>query len=269
MDTHPKCFVIMPITTPSSFVELYNDGDHFNHILQHLFMPAIEKAGFETVSPKSTGSNLIHADIISNLSNCELVLCDMSILNPNVFFEFGIRCALDKPIALVKDDKTEAIPFDTGIINFLTYHSIPTWNFSEEVERLSKHIKDSYEKSKGRNALWKYFGVDQIGAFSPETVTPDDKLDFIIQKLSENKVLIDPRESAFSKLSRQEKHVLLLVSEGKTNRDIANILELSDGTTRNYVSSVLDKLGLSNRAEAAAYAISNGLRELLENKDAA
>lgn len=84
MDPNPKCFVIMPITTPASFTELYNDGDHFNHILQHLFMPAIEKAGFDTVSPKSTGSNLIHADIINNLSNCELVLCDMSILNPNV-----------------------------------------------------------------------------------------------------------------------------------------------------------------------------------------
>jgi len=269
MDTKPKCFVIMPITTPASFVEAYSDSDHFAHILQHLFMPAIEKAGFDTISPKSTGSNLIHADIINNLSNSELVLCDMSILNPNVFFEFGIRCALDKPIALVKDDKTEIIPFDTGIINFHTYCSTPTWNFSEEIERLSKHIKDSYEKSKGRNALWKYFGVDQIGAFSPETITSDDKLDFIIQKLSENKVLIDPRESAFTKLSRQEKNILLLVSEGKTNRDIANILELGEGTTRNYLSSVLDKLGLSNRAEAAAYAISNGLRELLEKKDTA
>jgi len=267
MPISPKCFVIMPITTPTSLTELYGDGDHFSHILQHLFTPAIEKAGFDTVSPKSTGSNLIHADIISNLSNCELVLCDMSILNPNVFFEFGIRSALDKPIALVKDDKTEMIPFDTGIINFLTYHSAPTWNINDEIERLAKHIKDSYEKSNGRNALWKYFGVNQIGAFSPETVTPDDKLDFIIQKLSENKILIDPRESAFSKLSRQEKNILLLVSEGKTNRDIANILELGEGTTRNYLSSVLDKLGVNNRAEAAAYAISNGLRELLEKKD--
>lgn len=266
MNTNPKCFVIMPITTPASVIELYSDSDHFTNILQHVFVPAIEKAGFEAVSPKSAGSTLIHADIINNLSNSELVLCDMSILNPNVFFEFGIRCALDKPIALVKDEKTETVPFDTGIINFLTYHSTPTWNVTEEVERLSKHIKDSYEKSKGRNSLWKYFGVDQIGAFSPETITADDKLDFIIQKLSEDKVLIDPRESAFSKLSRQEKHVLLLVSEGKTNRDISNILELGEGTTRNYVSSVFNKLGLSNRAEAAAYAISNGLRELLEKK---
>jgi DNA-binding CsgD family transcriptional regulator len=269
MDTKPKCFVIMPITTPPAFIAVYNDGDHFAHILQHLFMPAIQKAGFDTISPKSTGSNLIHADIINNLSKSELVLCDMSILNPNVFFEFGIRCALDKPIALVRDDKTEMIPFDTGIINFLTYQSIPTWNVTGEIERLSKHIKESYEKSKGHNALWKYFGVNQIGSFSPETATSDDKLDFIIQKLSEDKVIIDARESAFSKLSRQEKHVLLLVSEGKTNRDIANILELGEETTRNYVSSILDKLGVSNRAEAAAFAISNGLRELLENKEAA
>jgi DNA-binding NarL/FixJ family response regulator len=61
--------------------------------------------------------------------------------------------------------------------------------------------------------------------------------------------------SAFSALTQQEKHVLLLVSEGKTNREIAKELFLGEGTVRNYVSSILSKLGVSNRAEAAAYAV--------------
>jgi len=59
--------------------------------------------------------------------------------------------------------------------------------------------------------------------------------------------------SAFSHLSQQEKHVLLLVSEGKTNREIAKSLFLGEGTVRNYVSSILSKLSVNNRAEAAAY----------------
>ncbi|MBP8964790.1 MAG: response regulator transcription factor, partial [Flexilinea sp.] len=58
--------------------------------------------------------------------------------------------------------------------------------------------------------------------------------------------------SAFAILSQQEKHVLILVSEGKTNREIAKSLFLGEGTVRNYVSSILSKLGTSNRAEAAA-----------------
>ncbi len=69
--------------------------------------------------------------------------------------------------------------------------------------------------------------------------------------------------AAFSNLSQQERHVLLLVSEGKTNREIAKTLFLGEGTVRNYVSSILSKLGVSNRAEAAAYAVQHSLREYL------
>jgi DNA-binding NarL/FixJ family response regulator len=69
--------------------------------------------------------------------------------------------------------------------------------------------------------------------------------------------------SAFSALTQQEKHVLLLVSEGKTNREIAKALFLGEGTVRNYVSSILSKLGVSNRAEAAAYAVEHNLRDYL------
>lgn len=69
--------------------------------------------------------------------------------------------------------------------------------------------------------------------------------------------------SAFAHLSQQEKHVLLLVSEGKTNREIAKQLFLGEGTVRNYVSSILSKLGVNNRAEAAAYAVEHNLREYI------
>ncbi|MGE5072578.1 MAG: response regulator [Anaerolineae bacterium] len=69
--------------------------------------------------------------------------------------------------------------------------------------------------------------------------------------------------SAFAHLSQQEKHVLLLVSEGKTNREIAKSLFLGEGTVRNYVSSILSKLGVNNRAEAAAYAVQHNLREYI------
>ncbi|MFN8387013.1 MAG: response regulator transcription factor [Anaerolineales bacterium] len=69
--------------------------------------------------------------------------------------------------------------------------------------------------------------------------------------------------SAFSHLSQQEKHVLLLVSEGRTNREIAKQLFLGEGTVRNYVSSILSKLNVSNRAEAAAYAVEHNLKEYI------
>ncbi len=77
------------------------------------------------------------------------------------------------------------------------------------------------------------------------------------------KAVKEEEAASFANLSQQEKMVLKLVSEGKTNREIAQALYLGEGTVRNYVSSILSKLGVSNRAEAAAYAVEHNLREYL------
>jgi len=60
-------------------------------------------------------------------------------------------------------------------------------------------------------------------------------------------------------LSDREKEVLLLVARGRTNREIAEALVISEHTARNHVTHILDKLGLSRRSEAAAYAAKLGL----------
>jgi two-component system, NarL family, response regulator DevR len=72
------------------------------------------------------------------------------------------------------------------------------------------------------------------------------------------KVLERVRESraedpAIASLTDQERKVLEGLAEGHTNREIGEKLFLSEKTVKNYVSRILDKLGLSRRAEAAAY----------------
>ena len=56
-----------------------------------------------------------------------------------------------------------------------------------------------------------------------------------------------------AQLTSQEQKILLLVAEGKTNKQIAAEVFLSDKTVKNYVSSILAKLNLERRAQAAAY----------------
>jgi two-component system, NarL family, response regulator DevR len=56
-----------------------------------------------------------------------------------------------------------------------------------------------------------------------------------------------------AKLTENEHKILLLIAEGKTNREIAADVFLSDKTVKNYVSSILSKLNLKRRSEAAAY----------------
>jgi two-component system response regulator DevR len=56
-----------------------------------------------------------------------------------------------------------------------------------------------------------------------------------------------------SELTAQERKILLLVAEGKTNKEIAAEVFLSDKTVKNYVSSILSKLNLQRRTQAAAF----------------
>jgi two-component system, NarL family, response regulator DevR len=56
-----------------------------------------------------------------------------------------------------------------------------------------------------------------------------------------------------AQLTAQEQRILLLVAEGKTNKEIATEVFLSDKTVKNYVSSILSKLNLQRRAQAAAF----------------
>lgn len=62
----------------------------------------------------------------------------------------------------------------------------------------------------------------------------------------------------FDTLSPQERRVLALVAEGKTNKEIAMALSLSDKTVKNYLSNLLDKLQLSRRSQAAAFYVQYG-----------
>lgn len=58
-----------------------------------------------------------------------------------------------------------------------------------------------------------------------------------------------------AQLTRQERKILLLLAEGSTNKQIADAVFLSDKTVKNYVSSILSKLHLERRAQAAAFVV--------------
>jgi two-component system response regulator DevR len=68
---------------------------------------------------------------------------------------------------------------------------------------------------------------------------------------------------AFRNLGEQEMKILALIAEGKTNREIAERVFLSEKTVRNYVSTLLGKLNLSTRSQAAAYAVQHRIQDHL------
>ena len=171
----------MPISTPDDLLNNYsNDKDHFHHVLEHLLIPSIEKVDLKPISPKTTGSELIHSEIIKNIEIADLVLCDMSTLNPNVFFELGIRTALNKPVCLIKDDVTPKIPFDAAIINHHEYLSaLSPWTLENEISQLVNHIEESQKRNDDINSLWKYFSLSSTAHPAELEEGIEGKIDFL------------------------------------------------------------------------------------------
>lgn len=86
-----------------------------------------------------------------------------------------------------------------------------------------------------------------------------------IRKVAAGEVILDskvarrvmekarPAKNPLDALSVQERRVLALVAEGKTNKEVAEVLGLGEKTVRNYVSHLMEKLQISRRSEAAAW----------------
>lgn len=73
-------------------------------------------------------------------------------------------------------------------------------------------------------------------------------------------------EDAFRDLSARELDVLVELARGKTNAEIGKILNLSEKTVRNYVSTILEKLNLTNRIELATYAVEHHLSDRMRHE---
>lgn len=179
------CFIISPISTSIEVAARYaNDSDHCRHVIDHLLAPAVELAGFNPVPPEARGADLIHAGIVRHLESSEMVLCDMSAVNPNVFYELGIRTAVNKPFSLIVDELTPSIPFDAGIVNTLTYDgSLVPWGLRQQIELIAKHIEDSYARNPKKNQMWEYFGLTTQGSLkSVDESSLEEKIDFLISR---------------------------------------------------------------------------------------
>ena len=178
----PLCFAIMPISTPADMLDKYGDPNHFVRVAKHIFKPAAEAAGFEFKAPASTSAVVIQAEIIEYLEKADLVLCDISTWNANVFFELGIRVALDRPVAMVRDHLTTSIPFDNSIVNTHIYDGrMDVWRVEDTVPILATFLKSA--ENQQQNALWKYFGITQRAARVDAGSPQDAKLELLLAEV--------------------------------------------------------------------------------------
>ncbi|QUM91232.1 hypothetical protein HWV03_21930 [Moritella sp. 36] len=144
-----QCFVIMPISSQSGY-----DDDHFKLVYEDIIKPSIIAAGLNPFRADETkNTNLIQLDILRNVIESEIAICDMSARNPNVFYELGMRQAFDLPTVLLRDEVTDA-PFDVNGLRYVTYKkSMRHRDVVEAVKELTEAIKDTYAKRNDKSEI--------------------------------------------------------------------------------------------------------------------
>lgn len=176
------CGIIMPIATMSSEYT----SDHWSDV-RHILHKAIEKAGFiPRIVSDSEESTVIHGSIINNIYNDAIIVCDVSNKNANVMFELGMRLAFNKPVVIVKDDKTD-YSFDTGNIQHEAYRKDLRHSSVEKfIEDLSRKIIKTYEASKKEEyqSFLSYFGKFEVAKIENKSIGEEEALGKLLNKMN-------------------------------------------------------------------------------------
>lgn len=162
----------MPFTDPSGY-----EKDHFQRVYDYIIKPACEKANFVPYKANDDNkTNVIILEIIKQIIDSDIVLCDLSSKNPNVLYELGIRQAFNKKVVLIKDTKTDRI-FDIQGLRTIEYcDSLRTDKVGVSVDDISKSLKSTYEATNEVNSLMQLLSIKPAEITSSIEITNDTKL---------------------------------------------------------------------------------------------
>lgn len=175
-----QCFVIMPISAQNG----YEDG-HFQLVYEDIIKPAIIAAGLVPFRADETkNTNLIQLDILRNVIESPMAICDMSSRNPNVFYELGMRQAFDLPTVLLRDEITIA-PFDINGLRYVTYKKdMKHRDVVSATNELTLALKDTFEKRNDKaeiNSLIRLMDLANPAKLNQVDLTKEEKFDKLIE----------------------------------------------------------------------------------------
>lgn len=135
------CFAIMPIADHPDY-----DEGHFRRVYNNLIKPACAKSGFNPIrADDAKASHMIMFDILKNIIECDIAICDLSSKNANVFYELGLRQAFNKKTILITDGRTNT-PFDITGFRYVKYdHNLRVDNVENNIEEIATMLDETYQ----------------------------------------------------------------------------------------------------------------------------
>lgn len=173
--TLKNCFVVTPIGPDNSSTRRAADG-----LIHAAIEPTLDKLGFNTiVAHKIDAPGSITRQVIENLLSAELVVANLTELNPNVMYEVAVRHCTGLPIVVLAEHGTK-LPFDLSDERTVFYHN--DMHGAVDVRpALERAIKSALEIPEADNPVYRAAQSKVMRDVTPKTDTES----YILQRLDE------------------------------------------------------------------------------------
>lgn len=154
-----KCFVITPIGEEGTATRRHIDG-----IIKAAIRPALEDKYEVSAAHEHTKTGSINNQVITAIYTADLVVANLTTLNPNVMYELAIRHALRKPVIMIMEKGDVKLPFD--VINertiFYINDSQGVLDLRDEIKRVESNIDYNNVSNPIYDALNSYLSDQNI-----------------------------------------------------------------------------------------------------------
>ncbi len=230
-DSSRTCFVIMPFGKKSSPSGTEIDFDVFYH---KVIREAVVALGFEPVrSDKITGPGSIHEDMFTHIAADELAIVDITTLNPNVFYELGVRHALRRSITILLQKQGESIPFNIHGQRVIQYSGEPD-DYEATREAIKRFIGAGLESDHSDSPIT---DVHRRLARDPRSISVVEKHWFRLVARPEKRICL------ITGNIRRQREIDVWVNSENTNMQMARYYERSLSANIRYWAAVKDQSG--------------------------
>lgn len=252
------CFVVTPIGDNSSTVRRKTDG-----LIDSVLMPVCEELGIEiTVAHRVSKTGSITGQVIESVLSADIVIANLTTLNPNVMYELALRHAARKPVITVAEEGTK-LPFDISDERTLFY--INDMAGSETLKPLLRNmIVEAIDDKEPDNPVYRAIKHQVMKELAPE----GDFQSYMLDRFDrlENVLRENTRPSISMKHTREEIQPICRVAGELTQKCTKKRLEELVAVARAHgISGEIKVESNEMSIEASNAEVANQFEELLRS----
>lgn len=156
----------MPASEPAGYA-----SGHFNRVYEYIVVPACRMAGFWPERADNPNTNNTASDILKNIIDSDIAICDLSANNQDVLYGLAVRQALGLPLVLIKDLKTYAMFNLLELETVVVDESLRIDTVQKEVESLSEALKKTFANKPVANSLLGRLGIGPDKAIEAQQIS--------------------------------------------------------------------------------------------------